>query len=246
MNTLVISGLALGLASNLHCLGMCGPLAIALPVHQLNGTGKFFAVLLYNAGRILTYSLLGGILGIVGAGFELIGLQQVLSIVAGIFILLSLIWPTLVHSKVSKLGWLVKIHAFIKSMFSRLLGKRTSLSFGLMGILNGFLPCGMIYMALAGALVFGNPYQSSGFMLFFGLGTLPVMVLVPMFKSLIQAKFPFTLKRIVPALATVSAILLILRGLNLGIPYISPEFAKSQDKTVAVSCHSEHNCCKKK
>ncbi|MGZ4043606.1 MAG: sulfite exporter TauE/SafE family protein, partial [Bacteroidia bacterium] len=89
----IVAAISLGLLGSFHCIGMCGPIALALPVHQATVFRKVVAILLYNSGRIITYSLLGLLFGIIGQGFAVFGLQQVLSVSLGTLILLSIILP---------------------------------------------------------------------------------------------------------------------------------------------------------
>ena len=90
------------------------------------------------------------------------------------------------------------------------------------GILNGFLPCGVVYLALSGAMATGNVFEGIGFMILFGLGTFPAMMAVSMVKNWIKPGFFPGFQKILWGMAIIFAGLLIIRGLGLGIPYLSP------------------------
>ncbi|MGZ3918718.1 MAG: sulfite exporter TauE/SafE family protein [Bacteroidia bacterium] len=232
----IVAAISLGLLGSFHCIGMCGPIALALPVHQATVFRKVVAILLYNSGRIITYSLLGLLFGIIGQGFAVFGLQQVLSVSLGTLILLSIILPKKFVSRFSVTNKLSYLFGKLKSGLSNLFSKRNLFSLFSIGILNGLLPCGLVYMAIAGAVATGKMADSVLFMAFFGLGTVPVMLSLSWFSNLVSMKFRNGITRTMPYLVSVMAILMILRGLNLGIPYISPSYHQD-DKTVS--------CCEK-
>lgn len=229
----LISGLSIGFLGSFHCIGMCGPIALALPVKSYSGVRKYFGILSYNTGRAVTYSLLGLIFGFLGSRFRLWGLQQVLSITAGLMILLFIFsrftlsskipWMSVVQQKIQqRLGQLLRISERPASLFP-------------IGLLNGLLPCGLVYVAIAAALATMDTWQGVLLMFSFGLGTIPVMAALMHFGHLISARARHTLNRAVPYFVGVMAVMLILRGLNLGIPYLSPKMEK--DATEASCCH---------
>lgn len=229
----------LGLVSSLHCLGMCGPLAMMVPGakpadgnHHLRSIGL---PLLYNLGRAGTYAMFGLIFGLVGRGFAWFGWQQKISIALGIIILVSVLVPGLVkHSHPVNLA-VQHIMSKLRNAMSRLLFRRKPGSVFAFGMLNGLLPCGMVYMALAGAIATGDALNGAGFMFSFGLGTLPAMWSVSIFSGLIRQELRIKARKIYPAVMAFIAILLILRGLNLDIPYISPALHLSHSNPI--ECH---------
>ena len=87
----LIAGFTLVTAGSLHCIGMCGPLSLALPTWHLSKSKRFISLLLYQFGRIITYSLLGLIFGLAGRGFYIAGIQQLFSIILGILVLIAAI-----------------------------------------------------------------------------------------------------------------------------------------------------------
>jgi len=229
----VIGGLSLGIVGSLHCVGMCGPLALALPVHHLKPVSKFSSLLVYQIGRMTTYASLGLLFGIVGRRLYLAGFQQGLSVSLGILVLISaLIY--LLRKRTVHLAFLNKFYSMIQSVMGRLL--RTGKGIGgfyLMGIANGFLPCGMVYMAIAGALSSAGVINSVLFMALFGAGTLPAMMAISYFGQTIPVSLRLSLRKAVPYFITVMGLILILRGLNLGIPFISPELPSPAAEVVS-------------
>lgn len=211
----------LGLAGSLHCAGMCGPLALALPATGNGTVGYVTGRLAYNLGRITTYALLGVVFGLLGRSLSLIGIQRWLSIGAGCVILGGLIISTR-----AGLGTpMVKAVVWLKSGFSALLHRRTLASLGLMGLLNGLLPCGLVYAACAGATATGSLASGAAYMALFGLGTVPLMLGLGLSGKALPVSLRFKLQQLVPLSIAVVGGLLILRGLALGIPYLSPDLA---------------------
>lgn len=206
-----------GLFGGLHCVAMCGPLVMALPVGQSSWWFNLIQRLLYQFGRILTYSVLGFMAGFIGSRFNILGLQQVLSVVTGIF----LITIALLHFSGKKItrftDFQVKMVAPIASLMGRWLGKPYGGLFA--GTLHGLLPCGMVYMAMAASLNANTPLDGSRFMFFFGLGTTPLLLIasvIPVF--LRRLKAPVLM---IPFLFFLAGAFLISRGMNLDIPHVS-------------------------
>ncbi|MBL0132124.1 MAG: sulfite exporter TauE/SafE family protein [Chitinophagaceae bacterium] len=219
----LLSGFTLGIAGSLHCVGMCGPLSLALPVHHFSNTQKFISLFIYQIGRVVTYSILGLLFGLAGRRIYIAGYQQWFSIAMGILVLtLALLY--FVQKKTVHLKFLNRFYFFIQKQISRLLKTaKGPPGFFLMGLANGLLPCGMIYMALAATLTFTEVWQSVGFMALFGAGTLPAMMLVGYAGQMIKSDWRNYLRNLVPVFISLMGVLLILRGMNLGIPFISPE-----------------------
>jgi sulfite exporter TauE/SafE len=234
MGEAAIAGVLLGLVSSFHCVGMCGPLALALPVHHLQRGQQMTAVLLYNTGRVVTYSLLGLLFGWVGRGIYIAGFQQWFSIAMGMLILLLVILNYLLHSSLTP-SWLRSFHYKVQQVMGRLLPLHSRHHYLLLGMANGLLPCGMVYLAIAGALSTADVSQSILFMASFGAGTLPVMLAFSIFGVHIKLSLRQQLKKVVPYVVACMAVLLILRGLNLGIPFVSPVLPDARQP--AVSCH---------
>lgn len=233
MNTaLIISAITIGFLGSFHCIGMCGAIALSLPVQHLNGWKKPVGILLYNTGRIVTYALLGGILGLVGNTFQFWGWQQTVSIILGVLLLtaclLAISKKRLNTSSFIQKNWNNKIINAIAPLFQ---SKKLS-NMLLIGLLNGLLPCGLVYMAIAGAIAAHHALEGMLFMASFGLGTLPAMLILGLTGNMLSIKWRTNIRKASPYIIGIMGLLLILRGANLNIPYLSP--AMEQQKV---------NCC---
>lgn len=226
------AALLMGLVGSLHCLGMCGPIALALPVRTRSLGLKFIKYMTYNIGRILTYALLGMIIGLAGKGFAIAGLQQWVSIATGIFIIVSVF---LVHDTflLDSFSISLIIKEKIKALFKKYFQDSRISSLFILGLVNGLLPCGMVYAAILGALSTGDAFSGALFMSAFGVGTIPMMLVIGLSGSIMGFKARSVINNLTPVFACLIAVLLILRGLNLGIPYISPSLASG----VIPMCH---------
>ncbi len=240
----LIAGFLLGAVSSFHCVGMCGPIAISLPVYYLPPAKKVAGLLLYHSGRILVYSLLGLLFGFVGRQFFLGGLQQGFSIFLGSLLLIFFL-GSLLHSQKLRFRQLDRLtlplqqyigkNLPLQQYIGKNLQKKTLSSMLLLGAANGLLPCGMVYFAITGALASGSISDGVMFMAAFGLGTFPAMFAISYFGSRISLSARNTMKKAVPFVMLLMGVLLILRGLNLNIPYISP-YLSSQSKDI-IPCH---------
>ena len=230
----LLAAFSLGFLGSLHCVGMCGPIAMALPVHGKGLGFRILGIYLYNSGRILTYGALGAILGALGMGMKLAGYQQVLSITLGILLLLGLFLPKILSLNNSVL---LTFNMKLKGWFASWMKQKSPQALFITGLLNGLLPCGLIYVALAGATSSGESIKGALFMAVFGLGTLPAMFSVS-FISSISKRFRLYLSHTAPVLTFVMGVLLVVRGLGLGIPYLSPVFkAPTKDAPAVIYCH---------
>lgn len=231
----MIAGFTLGAAGSLHCVGMCGPLSLALPIHQLSSVEKIFSLLLYQFGRIITYSIIGLLFGLAGRRIYISGYQQWFSIGMGILVL-TLAALYFISKKTIHLSFLSRFYGAVQSLIVKLLKSGSNyFSFLLMGMANGLLPCGMVYIAIASTLSFTGVIESVSFMAMFGAGTLPAMMLVGYAGQLIKPEWRSSFRKLVPVFISLMGVVLILRGLNLGIPFISPELPMSPG--TAVICH---------
>jgi uncharacterized protein len=176
----------LGLVGTGHCIGMCGPLVVALP----GQTGRFSAHLAYHAGRLITYGLIGATMGAAGSGLihlasavggdPMVWISRVqvgISLIAGLFLLffglsrlgfvaepqwLAFAVPNVPHRMP---GW--------RRLMSRAATQRSNLDLFIMGLFLGGLPCGLSYAAFAKALSCAGLVSGAAAALIFGLGTLP-------------------------------------------------------------------------
>ncbi|MCU0787517.1 MAG: sulfite exporter TauE/SafE family protein [Verrucomicrobia bacterium] len=211
----------LGFAGSLHCAGMCGPIVLAMPAIGRNWATQVMGRLAYNLGRITTYGLLGLGFGLLGHVLNLLGVQRWLSIVAGLVILLGLFaWPLR-----GSLAIIALPVGRLKAALGSMLQRRTVGSQFLFGGLNGLLPCGLVYVACAGAAATGSVSGGIQYMLLFGLGTVPMMFGLGVAGRFLHARLQGRMQRVIPVALAVMGALLILRGLSLGIPYLSPDLS---------------------
>ncbi len=225
---MLFSALLLGLLGSLHCLAMCGPIAFLLPLDQKNPYKKMTQIFVYHIGRLLAYGIMGLLFGFLGKGLAVFGLQQKLSIIIGILLVLMAILPVAVINRVSLSPYFYSLVAKLKTALGKELQKKSTDTFLSIGFLNGFLPCGLVYMALLASIAMGNPGQGSVYMIFFGIGTVPLMTTVVFFARFLKNRRPFNLRRLVPVFVILIGLFFILRGLGLGIPYISPQLVDPQ------------------
>jgi len=238
----LINSFVLGLAGSFHCIGMCGPIALALPLNRKSVASILLGILTANAGRIITYTLLGFLIGSIGFSLHLFRLFQVLSIILGVS-LIVIAWRKQVLKRFE--FRVPGLQVWVSKKMALLLKQNGSLKLFGLGLLNGLLPCGMIFLALANALLAENPLGSAAAMAAFGLGTLPALLAVGFFAQNINPVFRNKLSAAFPYLLSVIGLLVILRGANLGIPYLSPKMEQQttleNQTTVRIDCHTpEH------
>lgn len=219
---MLYSAFIFGLISSFHCIGMCGPIAIMLPVDRQNEAKKVTQIVTYHLGRLTAYSTIGLIFGLLGRAFFLAGLQQKLSIFIGLAMILVVLIPEKIFSKYNFSKPVYKVISKIKSGIGTHFKNRSYKSLFIIGLLNGFLPCGMVYVALFGAIAMQSAGLGVLYMLLFGLGTVPLMTIFLYINSVLTASFRNRIQKVIPYVAVIIGVLFILRGLGLGIPYISP------------------------
>lgn len=234
--TILWTSFLVGLLGSLHCIGMCGPITLALPVFRNAPATLILSRILYNLGRTLTYAFMGALIGLLGQGFSLVGAQRWLSIIAGILLILIVFIPSEFSAKLSILKPAHHFTSFLKKKFGNLFRKQTLQSTFLIGLINGFLPCGLVYVALAGALATGSVLGGVLYMGFFGLGTLPLMFIFSLAGQFINVEARRKFTRLIPTFIVALGILFILRGMNLGIPFISPQL-EGKEKMETPACH---------
>ncbi len=219
---ILTSAIVLGLVTGFHCIGMCGPIAVALPLKEESKRAKTGSALLYNIGRTITYASMGLIFGFFGQSFAMAGFQKWVSLVMGILMILYVVFPAVFKNRfdIDKIAF--KYTGKLRFKLGKLFGKRTYSSLFLIGILNGFLPCGPVYAALAGAIATGGALTGSVFMFIFGIGTIPVMLSISLLGSKINLKSKKKLSKLIPVTIVLIGFLFVMRGLGLGIPFLSP------------------------
>jgi uncharacterized protein len=252
--TILLSALVLGIMGSFHCAGMCGPIAIALPLHGNTVLQKIFGGTLYNLGRTITYGIMGAVFGLLGQGISMIGFQQTISVIMGAIMIISVLFPALFKNQYrldkSWFSFVGKLKKSIGQMFSI----RSFSSLFFIGLLNGLLPCGLVYMAIAGAIGTGSTIQGTLYMILFGLGTIPMLLTISVAGNMMGLALRNRINKLVPVLVIVVGLLFILRGLDLGIPYLSPEKQKIEQKfekslsgkdTLVVTEKQLPPCCQK-
>lgn len=220
---MVATAFLLGLLGSLHCIGMCGPIAFMLPVDRENSFIKAMQISSYHFGRLFAYALIGLVFGILGKGFDLFGLQQHLSIAIGVLMIVVVLLPKKQMAKISLVTPLYSAVSKIKTAMGASFKKKTADTFLTIGFLNGFLPCGLVYIAVFGAIASGGLLQGSLYMVLFGLGTVPLMTSAVYFSGMIKTGTRVKLRQAIPVFVVIIGLLFIVRGLGLGIPYLSPK-----------------------
>lgn len=219
---MLYSAFIFGLISSLHCIGMCGPIAMMLPVDRSNPAKKVVQIMLYHLGRLSAYASLGLVFGILGRGFFMAGIQQQLSISVGILMIIIAVVPEKVFMKYNFSKPVYKVISKVKSSLGSQFKRKTPDALFTIGLLNGFLPCGLVYAALFGAIAMQNLTLSITYMVLYGLGTIPMMSAVVYVSNLLSLPIRSKLQRIIPVVTVFIGLLFIVRGLGLDIPYLSP------------------------
>jgi sulfite exporter TauE/SafE len=231
--TLIIPAITLGLISSFHCLGMCGPIAFVLPVGGRTQSGKIVGISSYNLGRITTYSILGLLVGFFGEGLRFMDISQGISMLLGVMLILYVVFAKKlvkinVHNKCA-----YQFNAFVKAKLGSFLKKKTNGGLYVLGTLNGLIPCGVVFIALQGALLQTSLVNSALFMLVFGAGTIPMLFSVTYLSNTFKPLTKIKMNKIMPYLTVLIALLLIVRGANLDIPYLSPSY---DEQTNEIKC----------
>ncbi|TAE80034.1 MAG: sulfite exporter TauE/SafE family protein [Bacteroidetes bacterium] len=230
-----IAAFITGLLGSFHCAGMCGPIALATPTIGVSAWQRAFGKLLYNFGRIFTYAMIGALLGAFGWGMKLAGLQQSISIVAGLIMIGAVV---LSSSKIKQI--LPTSFFFFKGdLMAKLFKQQTYTSLFAIGLLNGLLPCGFVYLGLLGAVAMQQAFDGALYMALFGLGTLPMMFSIAMSGQLLSVTVRNKINRFTPYAAVFIGCLFVLRGMGLGVPYISPKISHDQTQ-VKDCCKPQH------
>ena len=228
-------GFLMGLLGSVHCIGMCGPLMMALPISHKSNFQKLAALFLYHFGKITSYSILGILFGLFGSQLPIFGLQRNISVVIGVTMLFYVFYVFILKPKHIQWGPLYILYNKIVKLLGMLFNRKSISAFLLIGMLNGLLPCGMIYLALSSAMATQSILQGGMIMAFFGLGTVPALMMVAIGGQYMGFKFRMRIQKLLPVFIFGMGLMLILRGLNLGIPYISPIAGIGKE---VISCHN--------
>lgn len=226
----LLTALLMGTFSSLHCVGMCGPLVLSSPIFGLTGSSKWVGWIGYHGGRLTTYVLIGVLLGVMGRRISLAGWQQGFSVVLGVILLLTFF---LGRYRVS-LEKIPLLRTMQQGLFRFIAHSMRQPGMGSawgMGMANGLLPCSMVYMAATGAMAAGSIQGGMLFMATFGIATTPALLLL----TELGVRFRFRINGILGVFTLIVGILLIIRGLNLNIPFLSP-FLQMGTAGTAVDC----------
>ena len=221
---------------SLHCIGMCGPIAFMLPLDRSNSWKQWGQLGLYHTGRLLAYGLIGLVFGLVGRGLYLFGFQQKISIAMGVVMIAAVLFPSRISRKWKLLQPLYRVLGGLQAALGNRLKKNSTDAFLSIGFLNGFLPCGLVYIALIGAMALATAEKGGLYMMAFGLGTIPLMSATALLGKMAKGRWLGRIRNWVPVFVVILGILFILRGMGLGIPYISPKDPSLISHT-PIECH---------
>ena len=233
---MVFSAIIFGLLGSFHCVGMCGPIAFMLPVDRSNSFKKITQILAYHLGRLLAYAIIGLCFGLIGKSLNMFGLQQQLSIVIGLLMIAVILIPIHTFNNYNFSKPIFRFISKIKNELGAALKKKSVDTFLTIGFLNGFLPCGLVYMAVFASIAIGNAWESSLNMMLFGLGTIPLMTTAIYVGKFLNSTVKQRIQKAIPVFVIIIGLLFILRGLGLGIPYISPAYMQHTASS-KMECH---------
>ena len=209
---------SIGLLGSIHCIGMCGPVALALPFQGLDRRHVWRGMLAYNFGRLFTYALIGAVAGVLGKGLWVAGIQKHMTLAIGIVLALTAVFSISVESQLLRLPAIRRFHQWVLGRLSTWMRREGAKAALMIGIFNGFIPCGLVYMAIAGALTGGSILFGALFMVLFGLGTFPLMTLSGIAGHALDLAWRRRLRRFAPVLLLLIATLFIFRGLDFQVP----------------------------
>lgn len=218
----IFTGLALGLATSFHCVGMCGPIAISLPLQGSTKWKQFLGGILYNLGRTLTYAIMGLAFGLLGAGLSTLGFQKMVSIIAGTLMIAAVFFPKLFKFSNDVDRGLYSFVGAVRRGLKNLFTTKSFFGLFFIGLLNGLLPCGPLYFAVIISAGTGNVVESVMFMVLFGMGTIPLLLAVTLAGNFVSVALRNKINNFIPVIMVIMGLLFILRGLSLGIPFLSP------------------------
>ena len=237
----------LGFIGSLHCLGMCGPIVLVLPRDAQSGLRFFFGRLAYVLGKAVTYGMMGIVVGLIGQAFLLAGFQQWLGIITGSLMILSVLVPGRIVNRLLPFKGNSAMANAVKQSLGKLLARGSGASLFAIGLLNGFLPCGLVYTALAAAMTGGTSAAGALFMFVFGIGTAPALIAFSYAEHLLSATARIRLARFLPVGVVLLGLFFILRGASLGIPFLSPKMNAMHHNVSGqtIQIPSDSGCCSK-
>jgi len=227
-----------GLLGSLHCVGMCGPIAFLLPVDRQNQRRRVLQILSYHMGRLFTYGSIGLLFGFIGKHIGLFGMQQQISIIIGVLMIAAILVPVKLFRKYNGSRFIYSWVSKLKQDLGVQLKRKTLDSFFVIGLLNGFLPCGLVYMAVFGSVASNSGFHGALYMISFGLGTIPLMTMATVLGNFLKLSLRQNLLKLIPVVVIIMGTLFILRGSGLNIPYLSPSENVAVERVSAThSCH---------
>jgi len=219
----------LGLVGSLHCAGMCGPLVLASPALGNRRATALLGRGAYNTGRMISYGILGALFGLIGSSLS--GISRWVSLGSGIIILAGFA----ISFRKTLNPFIAKAAGWVRAGLGKFIQQRSAMSSFLLGSVNGFLPCGLVYAACAVAVTTGSVLSSVSYMIAFGLGTVPMMLGIGLAGTKLQFALRARFQHLIPICLFTTGVLLVLRGLSLGIPYLSPQIT-----TYSIHCPACH------
>lgn len=233
ITVLLFTALSMGFLGSLHCAGMCGPIMLILPFQQLSGWKKVAGITVYHFGRITVYALMGLLLHSFKELFHP-SWQQYISMGLGVLLLCFGGFSFFMSAdKAIRMPWL----NFVKKRLAKVMGNPAPEALAIAGVLNGLLPCGLVYMALALAATAPSSMAAMAAMYAFGAGTLPMLVSIILLKQKVPLGILNKVRSFVPIMIFVFGGLFLLRGMNLGIPYLSPQVSIANQVIKSNCCH---------
>lgn len=208
---------SLGLAGSLHCVQMCGPLVLSFSL-ATGPAGRLRAGLLhvaYHLGRVATYGLLGAAAGLLGGGVSRVtGYERTAALAAGVIMVITgLAMTGLVPSSgLVRIG-VLQPASFLTRRLARLLGSTSYPGKLALGLLMGFLPCGLIYAALLKSLESSSPVSGALTMVTFGVGTAGPLLAVGVFSSVLNRRLGRYSTRIAALAVMAMGAFLVWRGM---------------------------------
>ncbi|OJV12471.1 MAG: hypothetical protein BGO21_06655 [Dyadobacter sp. 50-39] len=208
----------MGLIASFHCVGMCGPITLALPVHKGTRMRQIAGVLAYNAGRALTYATFGVVLGTLGASLAWLGVLRYASVAVGAAMLAYVFWPAGLEQRLHMPLFWQKTVGRLRQRMAIYLKRNDLPGMLLLGMLNGAIPCGMVYMALMSSVATGSAWGGGAFMALFGLGTLPAMLALGIARQQLTPALRTRIRKLTPVLVAIAGIWLVARGVMTSYP----------------------------
>lgn len=214
----LLAAISIGLLGSLHCMGMCGP--ILATVNQKGG--GWSNDLLHHTGRLATYIVFGAVVGALGKSFDMMGFQQGFSVIIGVLLIVSVVLYPIARMFKQFESVLGRVSIKMSGWIHRSGLGRNQVRL-LMGAANGLLPCGLVYLALAGAANTFTPWGGALFMMAFGAGTLPALLVIGRLSHQLSPSLRSRFRKLIPVTILIMGSLLFVRGLDLGVPYLSPK-----------------------